>query len=87
MERMIVVRNQKEEEENEVFRPRTYKKSELAMLYFPNATKESASRNLRRWFMRCSMMMKELEAAGYDKNRQYLLKSEVKIVVKHLGEP
>lgn len=71
----------------ERFRPRLYKKSELAMMYFPNATKESASRSFRRWLTRCKMMMKELDDAGYDKNRQYLLKPEVEIIVKHLGEP
>ncbi|MBM6866618.1 DUF4248 domain-containing protein [Bacteroides caecigallinarum] len=74
-------------DEPEVFKPRLYKKCELAMMYFPNATKESASRSFRRWLARCTMMMKELEAAGYDKNRQYLLKPEVEIIVKHLGEP
>ncbi len=28
-----------------------------------------------------------MSQAGYDKNRQYLLKPEVEIIVKHLGEP
>ena len=50
-------------DEPEVFKPRLYKKCELAMMYFPNATKESASRSFRRWLARCTMMMKELEAA------------------------
>lgn len=71
----------------EEFKLRTYKKSELAMMYFPNVSKEAASRNFRRWMTRCSMMMKELDAMGYDKNRQYLLKPEVEVIVKHLGEP
>lgn len=75
------------DDEEMTFKPRLYKKCELAMMYFPNATKESASRSFRRWLSRCTMMMRELEAAGYDKNRQYLLKPEVEIIVKHLGEP
>ena len=45
-------------DEPEVFKPRLYKKCELAMMYFPNATKESASRSFRRWLARCTMMMK-----------------------------
>ena len=32
-------------------------------------------------------MQKELRAIGYDKNRQYLLKAEVEVIVKYLGEP
>lgn len=69
------------------FRLKTYKKSELAMMYFPDVTKASASKNFRRWIRNCHPMMQELEAMGYDKNRQYLLKAEVEVIVKHLGEP
>lgn len=75
--------NRNEEE----FKVRTYKKSELALMYFPNSTKEAASRSFRRWLTRSTVMMKELCEVGYDKNRQYLLKTEVEIIVKHLGEP
>ncbi|MBM6884002.1 DUF4248 domain-containing protein [Bacteroides caecigallinarum] len=71
----------------QAFRLRTYKKNELAMMYFPDVTKDAASRNFRRWIRQCPSMMKELEAMGYDKNRQYLLKAEVEVIVKHLGEP
>lgn len=69
------------------FRLKTYKKNELAMMYFPDVSKASASRNFRRWIRRCPSMMKELEEMGYDKNRQYMLKAEVEVIVKHLGEP
>ncbi|WP_300763942.1 DUF4248 domain-containing protein [uncultured Bacteroides sp.] len=71
----------------QAFRLRTYKKNELAMMYFPDVTKDAASRNFRRWIRQCPPMMKELQAMGYDKNRQYLLKAEVEVIVKHLGEP
>ncbi len=69
------------------FRPRTYKKNELAMMYFPDVSKDAASRNFRRWIRQCPDMQKELRAIGYDKNRQYLLKAEVEVIVKYLGEP
>lgn len=72
---------------DEEFKVRTYKKSELALMYFPNSTKEAASRSFRRWLTRSSAMMNELDNVGYDKNRQYLLKTEVEIIVKYLGEP
>lgn len=72
---------------DEEFKVRTYKKSELALMYFPNSTKEAASRSFRRWLTRSTAMMNELGNVGYDKNRQYLLKTEVEIIVKYLGEP
>ncbi|MDN0071304.1 DUF4248 domain-containing protein [Bacteroides caecigallinarum] len=81
-----MINGQKEQPEQE-FRLRTYKKNELAMMYFPDVSKAAASRNFRRWIKNCPPMMKELEAMGYDKNRQYLLKAEVAVIVKHLGEP
>ena len=81
-----MINGQKEQSEQE-FRLRTYKKNELAMMYFPDVSKAAASRNFRRWIKNCPPMMKELEAMGYDKNRQYLLKAEVVVIVKHLGEP
>ena len=81
-----MINGQKEQSEQE-FRLRTYKKNELAMMYFPDVTKAAASRNFRRWIRNCPPMMQELESMGYDKNRQYLLKAEVEVIVKHLGEP
>ena len=69
------------------FRLRTYKKNELAMMYFPDVSKDAASRNFRRWIRQCPDMQKELRTIGYDKNRQYLLKAEVEVIVKYLGEP
>ena len=81
-----MINGQKEQSEQE-FRLRTYKKNELAMMYFPDVSKAAASRNFRRWIKNCPPMMKELDAMGYDKNRQDLLKAEVAVIVKHLGEP
>lgn len=81
------MKNLQTEQAVQEFRLKTYKKSELAMMYFPDVSKETASRNFRRWIKHCAPMVKELEALGYDKNRQYLVKTEVEIIVKHLGEP
>ena len=64
-----------------------YRKQELAMLYFPDSTKEAASRNLRRWIEKCSQLHEALQNIGYDKNRKFFLRNEVKLIVIHLGEP
>lgn len=64
-----------------------YRKQELAMLYFPDLSKEAAARNLRRWIERCSQLNKALKEIGYDKYRKFFLKKEVKLIVIYLGEP
>ena len=64
-----------------------YRKNELAMLYFPDLSKESAARNLRRWILHCKGLHENLERIGYDKNRKFFLKKEVKLIVEYLGEP
>lgn len=68
-----------------VFRP--YKKTELALMYFPDSTKETATKLLYRWIREDVNIMNELLAMGYNKHRQYLLKREVEVIVKYLGEP
>ena len=75
------------EMEEEPFQLRMYRKQELAMMYFPDVSKESAGRNLRRWIKRCTELYDELLAIGYDKHRQYYLKREVKLIITYLGEP
>ena len=74
------MRNLQTELPEHTFRLKTYKKNELAMMYFPDVTKDAASRNFRRWIRQCPPMMKKLQAMGYDKNRQYLLKAEVEVI-------
>lgn len=69
------------------FQLRPYRKGELSMLYFPGSTKDTAIRSFRRWLNKNTALMEELASVGYDKNRQYLHKHEVAIVVKHFGEP
>ena len=75
------------EVEDAPFRPRVYRKTELAQLYFPQAGKKTALQGLARWIKRCAELEKALEAAGYDKNRRFDLKPEVELIVKFLGEP
>lgn len=70
-----------------VFELRPYRKTELALMYFPESTKETAVRLLLRWMKEDAKIMEELNAMGYNKHRQYLLKREVEVIVKYLGEP
>ena len=52
------------------FRLRIYGKSELACLYFPDRSPETARRNLYRWMYRCPSIREGLAALGHDKHRQ-----------------
>lgn len=69
------------------FQLRPYRKGDLALMYFPESSKATAIRSLRRWMINDEDLMNELASVGYDKNRQYLHKHEVAIMVKYFGEP
>ena len=69
------------------FRLRIYRKSELAQMYFPDASRSTALQNLSRWIERCKAIREGLAALGYDKHRQYFLRPEVELIVRYLGEP
>lgn len=73
--------------QDRVFVSRPYKKAELALMYFPDSTKETASKLLSRWIKEDANIADELAALGYNKRRRYLLKPEVEVIVKYLGEP
>ena len=64
-----------------------YTKKELALLYFPNSSPETARRHLIRWIMRNSKLMEELYAANYNLYDQYLTKEQVKIIFRYIGPP
>ena len=64
-----------------------YTKKELALLYFPNSSPETARRHLIRWIMRNSKLMEELYAANYNLYDQYLTKEQVEIIFRYIGPP
>ena len=70
-----------------MFQPRTYGKTELALLYLPCSSPETARKTLTRWINGCPMLLSELESIRYNAHRHTFLKSEVEAIVKHLGEP
>lgn len=72
---------------DEPFRLRVYGKAELACLYFPNASPETARRNLHRWIWQCPCIREELIRLGHDKHSKHFLKPEVEAIVRGLGEP
>ena len=70
-----------------MFQTRPYGKAELALLYQPCSSPETAQKTLYRWIKGCPLLMQELEGMNYQPKRRTFLKPEVEAIVRHLGEP
>ena len=70
-----------------MFQTRPYDKAELALLYQPCSSPETAMKTLYRWIKGCPLLMQELEAMNYQPRRRTYLKPEVEAIVRQLGEP
>ncbi len=69
------------------FKIRTYGFCELAQLYFPNVTKESASKMFRIWITSSSILMKKMQKIEWKKNSKNLTPRQVKILIDHFDPP
>lgn len=65
---------------------RSYGLQELAQLYFPGNTPQSASAQLKKWMKNDQLLTKLIEA-GYRSGQKLLTPRQVEIIVTHLGEP
>lgn len=66
---------------------RAYTKAELAQLYSPTLSPELALQKLYRWIRKNAELTGALTQAGYNKYRHSFLKSEVRLIVRYMGEP
>jgi hypothetical protein len=73
--------------EQQTFRIRCYSKQELAQLYYPESTPRVAVNRLARWIKADPMLAAELAQMGYHKAQHDFRASQVRILVKYLGEP
>lgn len=69
------------------FKIRSYGYGELALLYFPNSTKKSASVQFRRWILYNDNLVTELQHSGFKPGKRILTPKQVSVLIKHLGEP
>lgn len=70
------------------FEIRTYGKSELAMLYFPNAeTKKGALNNLNFYINSKHGLRRKLRRLGSSPQAHSYMPNEVELIIKALGEP
>lgn len=60
-------------------------KQDLAMAYFPDCSKKTASRLFAREIHSNAALMVELEATGYRRSQKRLSPKQVAIIEKYLG--
>lgn len=68
------------------FEIHAYGLQELAMLYFPNSTPQSASNQLKKW-MNKEKLLTKLHEAGYEAGQKILTPRQVEVIAGHVGEP
>ena len=67
--------------------PRSYGKSELAMLYFPNSDPSAALKRLNRWIDNISELKLCLAECHTKKKAKYWSRKQVILITYYLGEP
>jgi hypothetical protein len=66
---------------------RSYGYGELALLYFPNSTKKSATTQLRRWIRRNLELRSTLAQLGFADHQRILTPRQVEVILQFVGEP
>ena len=66
---------------------RSYSYCELAMLYFSNSTKKSASAQLGRWIQGNDNLKNQLTEMGFKPKKKLLTPNQVKLIIEVFGEP
>lgn len=69
------------------FAIRAYTKKELALLYFPGSTPDTAVKHLKTMIRRCDMLWDELQTMGYYTHRKTFTPREVRAIIDWLGAP
>ncbi len=68
-------------------RLRVYTKTELAKLYFPDATQRMAVKHLMRWINGCKPLRDALREQHYSPTMRYFTSRQTALIVEYLGEP
>ena len=71
----------------EQFKIRSYSKKELALMFFPDSTPETAVKHLMTMIRRNDMLWDELQEMGYNKRRKTFTPREIKAIFDWLGVP
>lgn len=71
----------------EIFKIKSYGWKELAILYSPNVTPNSATRRLTLWVVKNKQLYEALAGTGWTQNNRLLTPEQVRIIVGFIGEP
>jgi len=66
---------------------RSYGKSELAMLYFPNSNPHVALNRLNAWIRRCPPLVEALAGCSQGTHAKYFSPKAVRLITEYLGDP
>ena len=70
-----------------MFQIRQYRKSELALLYFPDSTPDTAVKHLMTLIRRNDMLWDELQQMGYYSHSKTFSPRQVQAIFDWLGAP
>lgn len=56
-------------------------------MYFPESMPRTAVNHLMAWINRCTQLLEQLQATGYQPTCKAFTPRQVKAIVEHLGEP
>lgn len=73
--------------DNNEFRIRAYGRTELAQLYAPGLTPQSAYRRLRQWIDYCPGLNERLNAMSTNTKSRIWTAPQVAQIIEALGEP
>ena len=62
-------------------------KREIAMIYFPAISADSAVRKLTTWIKNCKPLTKQLAKTGYRSRAHTLTEKQISMIYDYLGEP
>ena len=69
------------------FRIKEYGRTELAIMYFPTLTPQSAWRKLREWITINRTLSDVLRLSGYNGRQRAFTPFQVQQIIEYLGEP
>ena len=72
---------------DEQFKIKSYAYCELALLYFPNSTKKSASTQFGRWVRQNENLKMQLVELGFKPRKKILTPIQVKLIIDFFGAP
>lgn len=72
---------------NVIFKTRAYGWQELAILYAPDLTPESAAKRLTAWVNVNPALPQALKVVGWRKGQRVLTPLQVQTIVDYIGEP